>query len=84
MKNLYIELPPITEVWKEVSVLSHGQSIQERQDNFWVNPRVRRELRMRRALKDVRTLVSFEEVFGPGLLDRYNQALTPRRERRST
>jgi hypothetical protein len=31
-----------------------------------------REIRLERTLKHVRTLVSLEEVFGPGLLERMN------------
>lgn len=62
INHLWVELPPITEAWQEVSVM-HRQF-----RSSWL-PIVKREESLSRLLKSVRTIVSLEEVFGPGLLN---------------
>lgn len=65
--RIRLELPPLTETWKEASVL-HGAHL-----GASFPPRRTRENNARAALKLVRCLVSLEEVYGKGLLSRFNQ-----------
>lgn len=64
--QLTVELPPIAEAWREVSALTRYPK------TSWTAVR-RREERAGRTLKSIRTLVSLEEVFGRGLLERFNR-----------
>lgn len=65
-RHIRRELPPIVEAWREVSSLS-------RYPYSSYPPVRRREEQAGRLLKDVRTLISFEEVYGKGLLERFNE-----------
>lgn len=68
-RRVQVELPPIADAWQEVSLLHRAPY------NTYA-PTMKREEHAGRALKHVRTLVSLEEVFGAGLLARFELART--------
>lgn len=65
-RRIKVELAPIAEVWKEASCLTPRYSrVSEHQE------------RLRGLAKLVSTMVSFEEVFGPGILERWLESQQP-------
>lgn len=63
--RIRVELPPVGDAWQEVAHNWFGVRA------TWPARRAREE-GARRALLSVRALVSFEEVYGRGLLERFN------------
>lgn len=61
-----VELPPIREVWREASALTFSYPYPR---NYTAEQNVRRQ-NLAKVIRSVRTLISLEEAFGPGLLDR--------------
>lgn len=63
-----VEVPRITEIWRAASVLGYSE---------YVNPYdTTKRQQLVGIARDVTTLVSFEEVFGPGLLEKMESSMS--------
>jgi hypothetical protein len=68
LTRITCQLPPISETWRELYFPGDSRST-----TTW-QPVKERKANAVRLLKDVRTLVSLEEVYGKGLLEKFVQS----------
>lgn len=71
-----VELPPIAEAWRESSVFGAHLGAKA----GWMPRRMKQEC-LRQLLLSTRALVSLEEVYGRGLLERFSSGQIVAKER---